>query len=242
MKLRPLKPLATVEMRNPENETGWFIQGPGWTMEPVGIVTAAEAKRICTLSAMVLVGGTEERPEELAVAFNRATVAHFSPSANFSMNEIIAACGATLGLYMQGIPEKPRSELLEKTIKLLREFVEGSPAVEAPSAGGQTVDDVRALARRSIRVDMMHGMPFLSAAEREMITDMAISVIPEFEAFIHQARIEKLSATTLRIAAIMVMTAMLVSIVKNTTPEKAGRPHTARRMMKDILENAGDQL
>lgn len=38
------------------NGRAWRVEGPGWTMAPIGCVSAAEAEAICQATALALLG------------------------------------------------------------------------------------------------------------------------------------------------------------------------------------------
>lgn len=234
-------PHISVEARNPETGVGWHVRGPGWTMEPVGNVSREEAKRICAIVAMALMGGTDDQPDDLFVRFNRELVKHFAPSHNFSMNEILVACGTIVTAYLGGVPDEARKEMLDKFIAFLTEAASGSPKVAIPIAGGQSEADVRSLARRQIRIDMMR-IDWMSGKDKEELTDLLTTVSPEFEAYVHRRRIEGGDPAILRNAGVVLLATMLNSLVANTTADKAARKSVARRLYKNIWQHLEGQV
>lgn len=48
-------------LRNPSDDTEWRIEGPGWVMEPVGIVDPKLAKRLCIAAAIAMNEELKER-------------------------------------------------------------------------------------------------------------------------------------------------------------------------------------
>jgi hypothetical protein len=99
----------------------------------------------------------------------------------------------------------------------------------------ETRAEVEHRSAEKIKVQML-GSP-LNYMSTKGVQETLLEILPKWEGFIHQRRLENYDPNKLRADGVMLLSNMLESLVNNTTSDRSARQSVRHRLHRLILEN-----